>query len=101
LNISDLRLRGGVGQVALTLPRRGKLDARIDGGVGEVTVLAPAGMALRIRADGGIGGVTVDGHFDRSGDVYTSPGYATAENRVDLRIDGGIGRVHVRQAPAE
>ena len=101
LNISDLRLRGGVGQVALTLPRRGKLDARIDGGVSEVTVLAPAGMALRIRADGGIGGVTVDGHFDRSGDVYTSPGYATAENRVDLRIDGGIGRVHVRQAPAE
>jgi hypothetical protein len=97
LNVTELQLDGGVGQVTLTLPRRGQLDARIQGGVGEVTVIVPKGVAARIRTEGGLGGVMVDGNFDRSDNTYTSPGFSSAENRADLRIEGGVGRVFVRE----
>jgi len=101
LQVTDLTLDGGVGQVTISLPRTGRLDGSIEGGIGEVIVLVPAGVAARIRVDGGLGGVNVSGSYARMGDTYTTPGYDTAENRADLRIEGGIGRVIVRPLPAE
>jgi hypothetical protein len=97
LNVTELDLTGGVGQVTLTLPQRGRLDAKIEGGVGEVIVIVPPGVAARIRAEGGLGGVTVNGSFSQSGNTYTSPGFNSAENRADLKIEGGVGHVVVRE----
>jgi hypothetical protein len=34
--------------------------------------------------------------FTRRGDVYESPGYAEAANRIELEINGGIGAIDVR-----
>jgi hypothetical protein len=45
----------------------------------------------------GLGSIQVDeSRFPRMGDGYQSTDYATAENRVDLDIQGGVGSVHVR-----
>lgn len=101
LNVTDFELEGGVGQATLTLPRRGRLEARVEGGVGEVTILIPQGMAARIRVDGGLGGITVSGPYDRRGDEYVSPGYSSAEDRVDLQVDGGVGRITIREVAEE
>jgi hypothetical protein len=101
LDVTDFELEGGVGQATLTLPRRGRLEAKVEGGVGEVTVLIPQGMAARIRVDGGLGGVNVSDTYDRRDDEYTSPGYNSAVDRVDLRIDGGVGRITVREVVEE
>ncbi len=101
LNVTELDLQGGVGQVNLNLPQRGRLDAKIQGGVGEVIVTVPKGVATRIRTEGGLGDISVRGAYDRSGNTYTSPGFSSAENRVDLRIQGGIGRVIVRESAGE
>jgi hypothetical protein len=97
LNVTELQLDSGVGQVTLNLPQRGRLDGKIEGGVGEVTIVVPKGVAARIRTEGGIGGVAVEGNFNRSGNTYTSPGFSTAENRADLKVEGGVGRVFIRE----
>jgi len=101
LNVTDFELEGGVGQATVTLPRRGRLEARVEGGVGEVTILIPQGMAARIRVDGGLGGINLSGPYDRRGDEYVSAGYSSAEDRVDLRVDGGVGRITIRELPEE
>ena len=77
-----------MGQIELTVPQRGSSQTVIDGGVGQIIVRVPQGVAARIQVEGGLGGV-VNGTFQKSGDTYTSPGYATAENRADVRVNSG------------
>ena len=98
LNITDLTVNSGVGQMTVTLPASGKVTARIEGGVGELNVIIPRGMQAQIRASNGLGEVSVSGDFQRSGDVYTSSGFASASNRVQLTVKGGIGGVTVEQS---
>jgi len=43
----------------------------------------------------GLGRATVQGEWRRDGDVYTTPGYEAASQRVELRISGGVGAVTV------
>jgi len=64
-------------------------------------VRVPQGTAARIQVEGGLGGVVVNGTFQKSDNTYTSLGYATAENRADVRINGGVGQLTIQQAPAE
>ena len=101
LNIPQLDIHGGVGQIELTVPQRGSSQTVIDGGVGQIIVQVPQGVATRIQVEGGLGGVVVNGTFQKSGDTYTSPGYATAENRADVRIDSGVGQLTIQQASIE
>ncbi|MEX0789109.1 MAG: DUF5668 domain-containing protein [Anaerolineales bacterium] len=93
LQATEVKFSAGVGRSAVTLPATGQYSATIDGGVGEVTIQLPQGLAARITVSTGIGGVEVVGDFQRDGDVYLSPGFETAQNRVELDISGGIGRI--------
>ncbi len=97
VKLTELEYHGGVGKTDLALPGRGQYQARIEGGVGEVTVSIPSGMAASIRVETGLGDVRVSGDYQRQGSYYVSPGYETATDRVDLRVNGGIGRIVVRQ----
>lgn len=97
LNLSGLNVNTGVGATTLILPRAGVLRASVNGGIGETTITIPAGVAARIAAQAGIGRVNVLGTFDRQDARYVSPGYASAPNRVELEIKGGIGSITVLQ----
>jgi hypothetical protein len=37
----------------------------------------------------------VPADYQQSGSVYTSPAYARADERIELRINGGVGNVRV------
>ena len=95
LNLTRFELGGGVGEAEISLPGRGRFEARIGGGVGRVTVRVPASLGVRIEAAGGLGSIHVPSDYARGDRIYTSPNYATAESRVDLRIAGGVGEVRV------
>jgi hypothetical protein len=97
LNLTNLRISTGVGQTTVTLPASGQLQAQISGGVGETIIQIPSRMAARIRVNGGLGDVNVDGAYAQEDRVYTSPNYATAQDRVDIQVNGGVGRIAVRQ----
>lgn len=97
LKISGLDVNSGVGNVDLTLPRSGQFSASMDAGVGRLHVIIPAGMAARIRVDRGLGGLDVKGNFDRSGEDYVTHGFDTATNRVEIQLNGGLGRITIDQ----
>lgn len=79
----------------------GLLRAQVDGGIGETIIFIPVGMAARIKVDTGLGGIQVTGNYQRQGDVYVSPGYDTAENHVDLEVNGGIGKIIIHESKGQ
>ena len=97
LKVTDLHVSSGVGQTEVWLPAHGRITARVSGGVGQLIVTIPEGMAARIHGSAGLGGLSVAPRFARQGGGnYVSANYATADDRVDLDISGGVGEVVVR-----
>lgn len=99
LRVLDLDFDSGVGAAKLTLPAAaGRIKVNISGGVGTLTILIPEGVAASIRTTGGIGAISVNrSRFPRTDERrYESPDYSTAENKIDLRVNGGVGTIAVR-----
>lgn len=96
LVVTDLHVSSGIGQTEVRLPSRGQVRAKISGGIGQLTITLPEGMAARIHATASLGGVSVPEGYTRQDDYYVSANYATAQDRVDLDVSGGIGQVVIR-----
>ena len=96
LQIGDIHVEQGLGQMILLLPSADNMDINLDGGIGEIQVVIPEDVGVRIRAGVGIGNVLVPSDYTRDGDFYISPGYAAAENQIEMVIDLAIGSVQVR-----
>lgn len=96
LYLSGLTVNSGVGKTTITLPGHTAYTAVIEGGVGELIVLLPEGAAVRIQVETGLGNSVVLGDFEQDGNVYTSPGYDTAVDQIDVRLRAGIGQVTAR-----
>ena len=100
LIVTDLRVDAGVGEVTATLPepREGSYSASFDTGVGATTVRVPDDVPVRIAIDRGLGAVTARGGFESlGGDVYESPGYDDADERITITIDGGVGAITIER----
>ena len=97
LNVPSINIDTGVGNLTITTPKAGVTTMRVNGGVGSTTIIVPQGVAARIKIDQGIGSTRVDAsRFLRAGDAYLSADYATATNKIDIDLDGGVGSVEIR-----
>ena len=98
LKVTRLRFESGASSSVVTLPARaGYTEVRGSSGAASVSFRIPEGVAARIRAQGGLSSTTIDRQrFPRQGGVYVSPDYETAENRVDIRFDIGVGSIDIR-----
>ncbi len=97
LNVTTLRVNGGVGSLNVTTPQAGTTTMKIDGGVGSVVVTIPPGVAAQIRVNSGLGGAHIDqSRFAKSDKIYQSADYASAANKIDIEVNGGVGSVTVR-----
>lgn len=96
LTLREVHVDTGVGETTVMLPGEGQLEASVNGGVGELIIEIPDGVPARIDVDTGLGATDVRGDFERDGDVYISPGYEDALDRINLEIDAGVGQVTVR-----
>ncbi len=97
LSLSNLDIDSGVGEIFVILPKDGAFEVHISGGVGSLELQIPDGLAARIRVDTGLGGVSVSGNFTlRNGSYYTNS-YNTAEDKVEIFIDGGVGNIHITE----
>jgi hypothetical protein len=104
IDLRDARLTSftytaGVGETTVVLSDRGGYRADLDLGVGATTVRIPEDVEARVTVQTGLGRANVSGTFDRSGDVYTTPGFATAapDERIELSVQGGVGSVTVQR----
>jgi len=101
LNLGSLSLRSveiemGVGELKLDLrgnPKR-SYDVRIRGGVGEATVYLPKDVGIEADAKGGIGGIEATGLRKEEG-RYVNDAYRTAKTKIHLDIRGGIGSINL------
>jgi len=99
LDLNALKVSMGVGDTSVTLPESGRFSAEVNGGIGQLQILVPEGMALRVNGDTALVSVNVPSGYIKLGDVYKSPDYDSAEDRVDLVIGLAIGNVSVREVP--
>jgi N-terminal domain of toast_rack, DUF2154 len=97
LHVTDLDLEIGVGNITLTLPHQAPVQANISGGVGNTTIIIPAGAAVRLESSTGLGNVTYPDTYRQQGQVYVSPDFDTAADRIDLNVSGGVGNITIQQ----
>jgi hypothetical protein len=97
LRIPNLSIETGASRASIVLPARGRTNARIEGGAARIDITVPPNVAARITLDGGPNQIQIDEQrFPRQGDVYQSPGFETAADRVTLRIGVGASRLTVQ-----
>ncbi|MBN1249839.1 MAG: hypothetical protein JXC32_19410 [Anaerolineae bacterium] len=98
LQVRHLRIDSGASSLEVTLPARaGMTEVRGSSGAASVVLRVPEGVAARIRTSGGLSSTSVDRRrFPRQGGAYQSPDYETAENRVDIQLQIGVGSIEVR-----
>ena len=98
LQVTDLRLQTGASSTELTLPANaGYTRAEVKSGAASVSITVPPTVAARIQARGGLADFNWDRQrFTRSGDVYQSPDYETAANKVEISVETGVGAVKIR-----
>lgn len=65
-------------------------------GAGNVIVRVPSGIAARIHATSGLGKAIIDSRFNKlDGNMYQSPDYDGAKNKVEIVAQSGAGNVSV------
>jgi hypothetical protein len=97
VQLRRLDLRTGASETNLRLPRvAGISSVRAETGAASLTIEVPDGVAARIRSRMALGTTQVnETRFPRSADGFASPDFATAVNRVDLELAGGVGTIRV------
>ncbi len=98
LLIKDLRIDTGASSTDVTLPSRaGSTQATIKAGAASVKVRVPQGVAAIIHMDTGLTGIQVDtARFPNTGGSnYRSADYDSAQNRVDIRVEAGVGSIEI------
>jgi hypothetical protein len=105
LDLRDLRVRSldlqtGASETRILLPRAaGQTSVRAQAGAASLSLEIPAGVAARIRTRVVLGSVQVDEtRFPPVAGGYESADYATAVNRVDIDVQGGVGSLRIRTA---
>jgi hypothetical protein len=95
LNLSAVQVDLGLGKTIVTLPDEGRFTAKVSGAIGEIYVVIPQGMAARIHVSTGLGTSSIPSGYIHRGDTYSSPGYESAEDRVEMDISQAIGMITV------
>ena len=98
LKVVQLKVATGASSTRITFPEAaGRTRAKIECGMASVDMVIPEGVAARIESSSALASTSVDSNrFPRSGGVYQSPDFDSAENRVDIRIEMGMGSVSVK-----
>lgn len=99
LTLDELRSSMAVGHTKVILPDSGRAEAHISQALGVIEVIIPRKTAVRLQAGTALVPRFLPGDFQKQeNDVYVSPGYASAENRVDLDVSLAIGLLTIRYA---
>ena len=97
LRVRSLELQTGASDTRVLLPRAaGATTVKAQAGAASLTFEVPTGVAARIRTRMALGSTQVDqSRFPPTTGGYESPDYATATNRVDIDVQGGVGSLRV------
>jgi len=97
LKITDLKVSTGASKTDITLPANaGMTNVKIELGAASLDMTVPQGVEARIRAEQGVSAIEIDtSRFPYTNGIYESADYSSAQNKVDIKIEAGAGRVAV------
>jgi hypothetical protein len=98
LKVSELQVQTGASSSDITLPARaGFTRVTVKSGAAAVNLRIPQEVAARIYIQSGLAGISVDtNRFPQASGVYETPGYTTAANKAEIRIETGVGSIDIR-----
>jgi hypothetical protein len=97
----EMSFQGGVGSFDIDFRGKyeGESEAQIEIGLGSANITIPRGLAVRIETEGGNWLSSVDFHDDDLDEVddniYETPGFDEADDRLVLIIEVGLGSVDI------
>ncbi len=93
--VRSLRFDVGAGNLQFRLGRpQGTMTVDADTGAGNIEIWVPEGVGLRVVADVGLGPKQFSGAgLHKSGDTWEDDAYATAADRIEIRLSAGVGRM--------
>ena len=97
LRVTDLKVSTGASKTDITLPGNAEMTTvKVELGAASLDMVVPDGVTARIRAEQGVAAIEVDtDRFPYSNGIYESADYSSAQNKVDIMIQAGAGRVAV------
>lgn len=101
-NFRNMTFEGGVGSYYLdfTGALRHEVDVKVKIGLGAVTIVVPKEIGAKVRyQENWFSNFSISGDFDeeRKG-VYVTPNYSTADGRMNISVESGLGSVKVKRA---
>jgi hypothetical protein len=98
LQVTRLKLESGANSTRVIVPAHaGYTEIRGTSGAASLSVEIPEGVAARIRTSGALSSVSINRErFPKIEGEYRSPDYETAANKVDLKLEMGVGSINVR-----
>lgn len=97
MELESVNIALAVGETRVVLPERGRLNATIKGAIGQIVIIVPRGVGVEIRADKGLANLSTPPNYTRVGDTYRSPGFASAENQVEIDLSMAIGNISIQE----
>ena len=98
LKVSELHVSTGASSTDITLPAgAGYTRVTVKSGAAAINLRLPEGVAARIEIQSGLAGINVDtNRFPQVSSGYESPGYASAANKAEIRVETGVGSIDIR-----
>lgn len=98
VQVKRLKLESGANATHIIAPAHaGYTEIHGSSGAASLSVEIPAGVAARIHTSGALASISVDRErFPNVEGEYRSPDYETAANKVDIKLDMGVGSITVR-----
>lgn len=98
LLVEDLSLETGASSTVVWLPASaGSTHVKVGAGAASIELHVPDGVAANIESESALVGMHIDEQrFPRDGSGgWRSPDYASANNRVDIRLEMGMGSITI------
>ena len=98
LKLSELNVNAGATDVEIVMPASaGDVTANINAGAANIIVTIPPGVSAKIKKHTGVSSFAIDaGRFPLTGDVYVSPDFEAAKNRVTVDLEVGAANVTIK-----
>jgi hypothetical protein len=95
--VRSLRVDTGASSTRIMLPENaGVTKVSGSGGAASLILVVPSEVAAHIEVKGGIYSANINrNRFPRQGNAYESPDYETAQNKVDIKLDMGVGSIKI------
>jgi hypothetical protein len=96
--VTRLELETGASNSLITMPSRPeKVTAVLKSGAAAIKIKIPKNVAAKINIQSGLMGIQVDRNrfIQESSGSYISSNYDQAPQKLDLRVEGGVGSVDI------